>query len=189
MSAHTEYGDIKSDDDLAYEAIIKQTPAVVREVIDPDTVARRKIAHQQKLEHERKEDEEYGKSYKLALERQERVKEIQYENMTQGRHVGLGHKQVLFTKELECQYCSKPCCFVLDGWNGNKNMMQFSDLTIPYDPSFVDENKNHSRVHECISENSNEMCKILGRQIKGLKRELEDYKQYADSFFRHQAKL
>jgi hypothetical protein len=164
--------DNRTDDQIIYENLVK-VPTAVREVVDEESAERRRLRYAKRLEQERRQQEAYGKEFLAAKAMEERRQNIAFENATQGRHKGLKPKQVLFTKEQECELCSKPCCYVLPGWNGNASMMGFRDLTTPYDPSYTDDNKNHSRKHECSSDNPAEMFKILDRKINALNTKIE----------------
>jgi hypothetical protein len=119
------------------------------------------------------------------LRQKEVEEEIRWNDITQGRHKNLGNKQVLFTEELECQFCNKPCCFVLEGWNGNATMMHFGDRTIAYDPTFTDENLNHSRKHVCSNEDPAEMFRILDRKIDSLNKKIDDQAEYNKRFYQN----
>ncbi len=169
--------------------ILRKVPRSIQNIVDPVTADVRKARHDKEIQLHRREQEEYDIKYNEAIARQERAKEIQFENVTQGRHIGLGNKQVLFTQEQSCEFCSKPCCFVLDGWNGNAHTMSFKDLTIAYDPSFVDENKNHSRRHTCSSDDPAEMFRILDKKIDAMNTKIDKQHEWNQRFYKHQPLL
>jgi hypothetical protein len=85
------------------------------------------------LQHRKKLEDEYGQKILDAREAQERQKILEFERRSGGRNTLLKKPgQVLFTNNQECHFCNVPVKYVLDGWNMNKMISGFSDLSVPY---------------------------------------------------------
>ena len=92
------------------------------------------------LQHRKKLDDEYGQKILDAREAQERQKILEFERRCGGRNTLLKKPgQVLFTNNQECPFCNVPVKYVLDGWNMNKMISGFSDLSIPYNADYQDD--------------------------------------------------
>ncbi len=180
MSAMPDDGSLSDDE------IIRQFGRVVfhtREIVDPDTLDRRKRQAEINLERERKESEKQAIQWKEAEERQKRQEDFKLSQMTNGRHKGLGRNQTIFV-DTTCEYCCAEIKTPIKGWSGFASKMNgFIEGTM-WDKSFIDEDKNHSKPHECIDN-----IEVLNKKISGLRRELEDYKTWAYDYFRHMAKM
>ena len=88
------------------------------------------------LQHRKKLEDEYGQKILDAREAQERQKILEFERRSGGRKKP---EQVLFTNNQECPFCNVPVKYVLDCWNMNKMISGFSDLSIPYNADYQDD--------------------------------------------------
>jgi hypothetical protein len=175
-----------TNEDLSDEDIVEQSQLIstVRDVIDPDSADRKRAAYLQELERRKKEEFEYGSRIVAARERIAKQEVLDFERRSMGRSKMIkGPRHVLFVDHV-CEFCDSKVKKVLSGWNINRTMMNFNDYDISYDSEFINENHNHSKVHECPAS-----LQVLAKQIQGLRNDLKDYKKFADEYFNHQPTL
>jgi hypothetical protein len=166
-----------------HEAIAKFKGGV-REVRDEDSMNRRRIQAQQQLEQEEKLLEVRGKQWAAAEARKQREEESKFLAMTGGRHELIQEQgQVLFEQK-NCEICNSPCMYVLSGWNMNRDMKGYSDITIPYNPGIQDKSLNFTKRHVCSSSNPIELCGFLAKRIEKLESDFKKYQQFVATNFK-----
>jgi hypothetical protein len=181
----TDYGQTAEVTEEERKLILRNAASGVRNVPDYDSIQRRKDRFAAEDAVYLKQRQEYQDKVQSALELKEKQEQIRFENVTQGRHKNLGDKQVLFTQEQDCPYsCGETVKYVLDGWNGNKNIMHLNDPSIPYDPLYVDENKNHSKRHQCHASDMEKMMTIMDEKVAELNKKIKANQAWNLSHFR-----
>lgn len=154
-----------------------------REIIDEDSRIYRKRVYEESIALEQKQRDKQSLLWKQAAEMEKVKEDNELSKITNGLHRSLKYNQTKFV-DSSCPFCDTSVKTPARNWNGFQSKNNGFLHGTYWDASYTDENLNHSRKHECPNN-----IDVLSAKIVDLQKQLDDYKQFADSYFRHMSKL
>lgn len=162
------------------DAIRRQTPSRVIDNGKAELTLEQKEEKKIEDEHERRRNKAYARQWEVAEETKRRIEQNDWEVATQGRDKLLTREfQVLFRDDT-CDICSSPVKYPLDGWNKNRGIRGYSDLTLAYESSEIDDQLNFTKRHSCYSDDSQLMCQYLSKKIEKLEEQVKNIDRSVD---------
>lgn len=134
--------------DGEYQELVKRVPVYQGEV-KAEPPYEEQISRQIRRDQKRLEQQQYSEELEAKIKRRQEADKRLWEISTQGRHRLVTKEfQVLF-RDGECPVCSQNVKYVLDGWNMWREAKGYSDVSVPYESSEIDENLNFTKKHSC----------------------------------------